>query len=184
MSGRLHNRITRRRMVVATGAAVGAPLALAACGSEDELEARSEANDPDLLNAVLAEHLAVRELAAEPALAKAAGPAVGTLVKARLESIGQLTSFIEERDGTRTSDPAELEEAESQVEALARQLEASIEASLDAIGGLSSAAYRQAVHRFITEDAAALAAVRSVLGEEVVPDAFVFGPAESSEESG
>jgi len=187
MSGRAHaTRITRRRMVVATGAAVGAPLALAACGTPDELEERSEANDPDLLNSVLAQQLAVEEAASafNKSVEPTARVAAKSLAATRKESISQLESFITERDGEPTDEPAEAVEAESPPEALARQLEASIEASLEAIGDLSSASYRQAVHRYITEDAAALAAMRSALGEEVVPDAFVFGPAGSQEDDG
>jgi hypothetical protein len=189
MSGHpIATRISRRRMLVASGAAVSAPFAFYACGSEDELEARSEANDPDLLNAVLAQQLAVEEVARsftkgrEPTTA--VGSAAQTLAATRKKSISQLEAFIAEREGEPTADPAETVAAESPPEALARQLEASIEASLGVIGDLSSATYRQAVHRYITEDAAALAAMRSVLGEDVVPDAFVFGPASTEDGDG
>jgi len=170
-------------MVVVAGAALGAPLAIAACGSaEDE---RSEGDDPDLLNAVLAQHLAVLEAAeAVDSIAAPASAATSALVSARNDSITLLEAFVGERDGTATTQAAELAQAESPAEGLALQLEDSIEASLGAIGELSAAAYRQSVHRFITEDAAALAALRSVTGGEIAPDAFVFGPPMSSGSSG
>src|SRR5688500_11488604 len=108
MSGRPHaTRITRRRLVVATGAAAGAPLALAACGTPDELEERSEGNDPDLLNSVLAQQLATEEAAS--AFNKSADPAARAAAKSlaatRKESISQIESFITERDGEPTDEP-------------------------------------------------------------------------------
>ncbi|HYH60888.1 MAG TPA: hypothetical protein VD766_03385, partial [Solirubrobacterales bacterium] len=128
---------------------------------------------------------AVQEAASQMGPAPKPSRAAGkSLLAAREESISQLESYITERDGEPTDEPAESVQAESPTEALARQLEASIEASLAAIGDLSSPAYRQAVHRYITEDAAALAAMRSVLGEEIVPDAFVMGPAATQEDGG
>jgi len=172
-------------MVAASSATVGAPLVLAACGGADELEERSGANDPDLLNAILAQHLAVEEAAGqindtvEPAVSAAAG-----LIRVRTDSIALLEGFIAEQDATATTEPTELTEAESPPEGLALQLQDSIDTSLEAIGSLSAAAYRQAVHHFITEDAAALAAVRSVLGGEIVPDAFVFGAPATQEDGG
>ncbi|MEJ7875722.1 MAG: hypothetical protein WKF62_03605 [Solirubrobacterales bacterium] len=183
MSGNANGlRMSRRRMVVASGAAIGAPLILAACGSAEE--ERSEGNDPDLLNAVLAQHLAVLEAAEAIDSIADPGPAVSSaLITARTDSITQLEAFVGERDGTATTGAADLAQAESPAEGLALQLEASIEASLDTIGDLSAAAYRQSVHRFITEDAAALAALRTVTGGEIAPDAFVFGPPTSSEGS-
>mgnify|MGYP000368440703 CR=1 FL=1 len=63
---------------------------------------------------------------------------------------------------------------------MARQLEASIAGTLAVIGDLS-AERRQPVARAIFEDAAVLAALRSELGEDVAPDAFVFGPAGEGE---
>jgi len=178
-------RITRRRMVVASGAAIGAPLVLAACGSDSEEEERSESNDPDLLNAVLAQHLAVLDAAGALRDAEdVALDAADLLTTKREDSVGQLEAFVAEADGEATTEPAEAAQAESEVEAIALQLEDSIEASLEVIGNLSAAAYRQAVHRFITEDAAALAALRSVTGGEIAPDAFVFGAPTSTEDGG
>jgi len=185
MSGPLDaTHMNRRRMVVASGAAIAAPLALAACGTTSEKDARSGSNDPDLLNAVLAHHLAVLDAAG--ALKDAAEPALdaaGVIAAARDDSVAELEAFIGESGGEATTEPAETAQAESQVEGLALQLEDSIEASLEVIGDVSDAAYRQSVHRFITEDAAALAALHSVTGDEIVPDAFVFGPPTVAEDS-
>jgi len=175
-------RISRRRMLAASSAAVAAPAFLAACGqASDEEDDRSEENDPELLNAILEQHLAVEDAA------KAAedGPlpdVTSDLAAQRKDSIRQLGSFVAERDGEATKQPAETSQAESPSEALILQLEDSIAASLEGIGELSSTAYRQAVHRYITEDAAALAALRSEIGDEVAPDSFVFGAPASSEE--
>jgi hypothetical protein len=176
-------RISRRRMLAASSAAVAAPAFLAACGqSSDADDDRSEENDPDLLNAILEQQLAVEKLAK----AAKGGPlpdVTSELASQRKNSISELESFISERDGDATTTPADAEQGESPTEALILQLEASIAASLDSIGDLSSSAYRQAVHRYITEDAAALAALRSETGDEVAPDAFVFGASASGEDS-
>jgi len=171
-------------MVAVSGAVIGSPLALAACGTTSEEDQRSEANDPDLLNAVLAQHLAVLEATQGIDVTEDPGIiASAELMPARRESIQQLEAFVAERDGEATTEPAEAAQAESRTEALALQLRDSIEASLEVIGDLSSPAYRQAVHRFLTEDAAALAALRSITGDDVAPDAFVFGAPISTEAS-
>lgn len=172
-------------MLAASGAAVGAPAFLAACGETvDSGGDRSEDADPALLNVILEQHLAVAELANGIDNAVDVGiETVTALRKARQDSIAQLEEFVAEREGEAVTDPAEFAQAESAIEALTLQLEGSIEASLASIGELSSPAYRQAVHRFITEDAAAAAALRSVTGDEVAPDAFVFGAPGSSEGS-
>ena len=170
-------------MLAASGTAVGAPIFIAACGgstgSEDD---RSEGDDPELLNAILAQHLAVLD-AAKAAKDSPLSDVVDELAAIREESASQLESFVADRDGKATTEAAEAAEAESATEGLVLQLEGSIEASLEAIGDLSSPTYRQAVHRFITEDAAAAAALRSETGGEVAPDSFVFGAPATAEGS-
>ena len=164
-------------MLAASSAAVAAPAFLAACGgSSDADDDRSEENDPDLLNAILEQHLAVEDAANARWRRPTSRRRLKSSLAQRKDSISQLESFISERDGDATTEPVDAPQAESATEALILQLEASIEASLASIGELSSPAYRQAVHRYITEDAAALAALRSEIGDEVAPDAFVFGP--------
>lgn len=169
-------------MIAASGAAVSAPVFLAACGGSVADDDRSEEDDPDLLNAILEQHLAVLDAT------KAAGDGplpdvVDELASARKDSTSQLESLIAERDGEATTEAAEAAQAESATEALLLQLEDSIEASLASIGELSSPTYRQTVHRFITEDAAAVAALRSEVGGDVAPDAFVFGSPATAEGS-
>lgn len=172
-------------MIAASGAAVGAPIFLAACGqTTDADDDRSEAADPDLLNAILEQHLAVEIAAADLDFTEVLGPTeTEALIQARKHSIAELEAFIAERDGEATTEPAERAGAESQAEALALQLQDSIEVSLASIGDLSSPAYRQAVHRFITEDAATVAALRAQTGGEIAPDAFVFGAPAATEDS-
>jgi len=178
------SRFNRRRLLAASGAtlATGAPALLAACGSEDEDEASPE-QEVELLNEVLAVHLAVLEAAQQAEGSD--GPlaaVVAALVTRREDSIGLLEAFVAEAEGEPTDEPAEAAQGESPAEALAVQLEDSIATALAAIGEISAAGYRQAIHRGVTEDAAALAALRSVVGGEVAPDAFVFGPPSSAEE--
>jgi hypothetical protein len=176
-------RISRRRMLAASGAAVGAPLVLAACGeAEDEKDERSEDNDPDLLNAVLAQHLAVQD-AVDTAADGPLPEVTKELSAQRKKSVAELEGLISDRDGEATTEAADTSEAESATEALVLQLEDSIAASLDSIGDLSSPTYRQSVHRFITEDAAALAALRSQTDGDVAPDAFVLGAPTSEEDA-
>ena len=172
-------------MVAASALAVASPLALAGCGNASSGDSRSAEDDPELLNEVLAQHLAATAaIGPLDETEEPAGLEREALRKARTASIEQLESFITEADGEVSAEPAERVQAESAVEALARQLESSIEASLAVVGELSAPAHRQAVHRYITEDAATLAALRAVLGEDVAADAFVFGAAAPTEGSG
>ena len=132
-----------------------------AADPSDADDDRSEENDPDLLNAILEQHLAVEDAAnagrrrpASRRHPRARCTAQGLDLRARVASSPSATARPPPSQPTRP-------QAESATEALILQLEASIEASLASIGDLSSPAYRQAVHRYITEDAAALAALRS-----------------------
>jgi hypothetical protein len=180
-------RLSRRRLLAASGAtlAAGAPAAFAACGTteeEDEADEVSPAREAELLNAVIAQQLGVARAAAE---ALRAAPdeikqPIARLHDRRGRSVRDLNTTVTDLGGEPTAEATELVGAESAVEGLARQLETSIGASLDAIGELTPEP-RQAVHRAITEDAATLAAIRDVLGEEPAPDAFVFGPPAKSE---
>ena len=180
-------RLTRRQLLAASGAtlAAGAPAVLAACGSADEDDDVTPAEEAELLNAVLEQQRGVQD-----ALARAVGGNVPTeleeplqqLVDLREQSTQDLERTIADLDAEPVGEAVALAGAESPAEGVARQLEVSIAASLEAIGELAPER-RVPVHRAITEDAAALAAIRSVLGEEVAPDAFVMGPPSSSEEA-
>jgi len=182
----LPTRLSRRRLFAASGAtlAAGSAAALAACGTtEDENESTSPAREAELLNEVLAQQLAVIEVArfAAKGAPEEAAAAAAELRELRVASTDALEGAIAELDGTPAGEAAASVEAESAVEGLARQLEAAIAASVDAIGEINPER-RQPVQRAITEDAAALAVMRSTLGEEVAPDAFVMGPAAAQEQ--
>ena len=164
-------------MLAASGAtlAVGAPAALAACGDAEDDEDVSSEREAELLNQVLAEQLAVVE-AADAASSNAPGeirPVIDRLNTMRQQSARALENTIGDLDAS-PAEAADLVGAESPTEGLARQLEQSIAVSLEAIGEVTPET-RLPVHRAIVEDAAALAAIRNTLGEEIAPDAFVLG---------
>lgn len=174
-------RISRRRLLAASGAtlAAGAPVALAACGAEEDEDVSPE-REAELLNVVLAQQLALVEAAREAMDIGQGEPqdaqAIFRYSTERQKSAQALERAISDLGGTPVTEPAELVGAESAVEGLARQLEVAIAASLEAIGELSPE-QRQPVHDAIVEDAGLLAEIRLVLGEDPAPDAFVMGPA-------
>lgn len=166
-------------MLAASGVtlAAGAPVVLAACGTEED-EDVSPAREAELLNVVLAQQLAVTDALAEALRGsppEALRRPLGELNDMREQSAQDLESAIGDLGGEAVDTGVELVGAESAVEGLARQLETSIAASLDAIGELSPE-QREPVHTAIVEDAGALAELRVVLGEDPAPDAFVMGP--------
>ena len=126
--------------------------------------------------------VAERPTSAQSHGAKWVRPVVKLFAGDRDRSTQSLAVEIKDLDGNPTEEAVDLVGAESAAEGLARQLEASIAASLEAIGELAPER-RVPVHQTITEDAAVLAAIRSVLGEEIAPDAFVMGPPSSNEEA-
>lgn len=169
--------LSRRRLLALGGVAL-APAVLAACGTDEAEEGPSDSESADALNSVLAEQLAVFEMAGSKALVESADSKLASrFAQTRIDSLETLRTFVEEVDGEPTTEAAETATGESPTEALARQLEQSIETSLEALRTLDQSAYLQAIHRYTVEDAAALAALRSTLGEDVAPDSFVFGPA-------
>lgn len=159
--------------------AAGSTAVLAACGSAVEEEEASPAEDAALLNEVLAQQLGVID-AIEAGLSSlpmrtVRQPSFALRVE-RIRSSQALAKAIGELGGSATQEPApRAAQAESAVEGVARQLEASIAGTLEALGELS-AEQRATVQRAITEDAALLAVLRAELGEEPAPDAFVLGP--------
>lgn len=177
-SSRPGGRLTRRRLLVASGAglAAAAPAVLAACGTAEDDEG-SPARDAEILNEVLAAQLAVLDGlgSATTGAPGSVEPSLARLERSRRESTTELERFIADAGGKPTAEAAQAEPTESSVEGVARRLEAAIAAAIEGIGEISDVEAREAVLGYVTEDAAALAAVRSVLGEEVAPDAFVFG---------
>lgn len=152
---------------------------LAACGATTEEDETSSEEQAAALNAVLAQQLAVVE-AIEAGLdtlpLRTVKQPVFSLSVTRKKSAQALAAVIGELGGSATEDPAEqAAQAESAVEGVARQLEASIAGTLAAMGDLASE-QRQPVQRAVFEDAAVLALLRSELGEDPTPDAFVLGP--------
>ena len=173
--------LSRRRLLAVSGAtlAAGSSAVLAACGAAADDEEASPEEDAAALNEILAQQLGVIEAveAGLGALPTTVKQPVFALRTERLRSSKDLAETIGELGGAATTEAApQAAQAESAVEGVARQLEASIAGSLAAIGDLSSER-RQPVARAIFEDAAVLAVLRSELGEDVAPDAFVFGAA-------
>jgi len=174
-------------LLVASSAtlAAGAPLVLAACGTTEEDDETSPEREAEVLNEVLAAQLAVLAAIGD---AGNAAPGQAAAILGPLETQGSrsaeaIGAYVSELGGTPTEEPAEAIGGESPVEGLARQLEDSIATSTEAIAEVTTAAYRQAVHRATVTNAAALAVMRDTLGEEPAPDAFVMGPPAPGEAS-
>ncbi len=188
MAPRSPIRLSRRRLLAASGAtlAAGAPAALAACGTAtDDDDDVSPEREAELLNEVLAQQLGVQDalgLALGANAPQELREPLGQLIDLREESGLELEKVIRELGGEPVDAGVEPIGGESPVEGVARQLETSIAASTEAIRELPADS-RQSIHRAITEDAAVLAAIRSTLGEEPAPDAFVMGPPAAAEEA-
>jgi hypothetical protein len=108
-------------MLAVSGAtlAAGAPVALAACGAEEDEDVSPE-REAELLNVVLAQQLAVLEAARalNPADAtEELGGTIDDLARARGDSTQALDAAVTDLGGTPVSEPAELVGAESAVEA-------------------------------------------------------------------
>ncbi|CAN5205509.1 hypothetical protein BH24ACT23_BH24ACT23_12140 [soil metagenome] len=178
-------RTTRRRFLASSGIALSAPLALAACGAEEAGES-STAENAAALNQVLAAQLALEEalmpLGEQGSTVAGAVPTVERLASEVGKSTAELEDFIAEAEGEPTQTADDVVAAESPTEGLVRQLERAIATEIDAVRELSVNSYRQAVHGYVVENAAALAHLRSILGEDPAPDAFVFGPPAGDEQ--
>ena len=173
--------LSRRRALALSGAALaaGSSAVLAACGAATADEEASSEEQVAALDEVHAQQLAVLDAAraATKGAPEQASAAIVALRNLRDRSSQALEATIDDLGGSTTQEPADqAAQAESAVEGLAVQLEASIAATLSVIGDLA-ADQRQAVQRAITEDAATLAVLRAALGEDPAPDAFVLGPA-------
>ncbi len=168
--------ISRRHLLAVSGAG-SAALALSACGAAatgdpEETEPEREA---EVLGEVLAAQLAVVE-AGRLAIGNAPeglDSAIESLSDARKASAEDLGAAVTKLGGSPSDAPADNVAAESPVEALAGQLDAAIATSLDAIAEITTDAYRQLVHRGVTEDAAYRALIADTLGEEPAAEAFV-----------
>jgi hypothetical protein len=166
--------ITRRRLLAASGAGfagTGAATVLAACGTE--IEDPSPERDVELLNAALqAQSAAVRVL--RFAEAGSGTPTEGFAEEAQRQT-QELTEAIEAAGGTASGSTGDAPEGESPTEAAAFALDDAIAAYHAAAGALSTAELNGMVLEFIAADAAQVAALRGVLGEDQAPQPFVTG---------
>jgi Ferritin-like domain len=170
--------ITRRRLLASAGAGVaGAGAAtLAACGSD--VDEPSSERDVELLQPALAAERSVANLyglAAEQRLEPEVTEAVEAFGKQATSHVDRLAEAIESAGGEAAEPSGSPEGAESVVEAIALALDEAIGAYDAAVGELSTVELRRTVFELMTSDAAQLAAMTGVLGEDQAPDAFVTG---------
>jgi hypothetical protein len=171
--------MTRRHMIArgAGLAAAGSAVVLAGCGGTGR-EERTADRDVDLLQRVLeseATLASVYEIAADQALDPEVAGAVERFGAGIREHIALLGERIAAAGGTPDETPGSPPAAESAVEAIRIALEQSIATAHDVVGGLSTADARRSVYRVMITDSGQLAAIRGVLGEPQVPEAFVTG---------
>jgi hypothetical protein len=167
--------ITRRRLFAVSGAG-GAAAVLAACGTAEE-EASPE-RDVDLLQAALDAQGAVERLyrtATKQSLDTDARAAVKAFAVTAKDHVDRLRKEIEGAGGTPAASPADVPAGENVLDALSVALTEAIAAYHDAVGELSSAPLRRTVYELLAADAAQLAALRGLLGEEQAPEPFVTG---------
>ena len=175
--------ITRRHLLPRSGAglaAAGAATVLSACGGDGRPERSSERDGELLQEALTAEATlsAAYETASDQQLGGRVAAAVAAFGDQSREHIALLSAGIEDAGGSPDEQPGEPAAAESAVEAVRAAIEASIAAGHLAVGGLESIDARRTVYRVMIADAAQLAAVRGILGEQQVPVAFVTGAPE------
>jgi hypothetical protein len=169
--------ITRRRLLASSTAGLagtGAIAVLSACGSEEE-EPSAE-RDVELLNEALEAQAIVAELyRTAGGLAGPDAEAIATFRKEAETQLDRLSDSIEGAGGTPSEAVGDAPEAESPLEALSLALDDAIAAYRDAVGELSTSELRATVLELDAADAAQLAAVRGLMGEEQAPVAFVTG---------
>lgn len=169
----------RRRAFLAlsgAGLAAGAGGALSACGSDEE-EPSAE-RDVELLNAALAAEsnlASAYENARGQELESDADDAVAAFAQRAGGQVRRLRTAISDAGGTQTEAATSPPEGESALEAVAAAASAAVTAYRSAVGRLSTPELRRTVLELMAADAAQLAVVRGLLGEEQVPHAFVTG---------
>lgn len=175
--------ITRRRLITTSSAgltAAGTAVALGACGTDGREEPSAE-RDVELLARPLAAAATLRSLY-ETATEQALEPEVEDAARAFGEQAGEhvsvLSEAIEEAGGTPADPDPDPPAAESAVEAIRIALEGAIAAGHAVVGELASESAQRSVYEVLIGDAAQLAAIRGVLGEQQVPEAFVTGSPE------
>jgi hypothetical protein len=171
--------ITRRRLFAVSGAGLaggGAAAVLSACGTEEE-EPSAE-RDVELLNAVVAAQASVAELyktALAQRLESDADAAIEAFDFEAGRQLARVREAIQGAGGTPADADENPPEAESVVEALTVALRLAIAACHDAAGELSTPELNRTVLELVATDAAQLAALRGLLGEEQAREPFVTG---------
>ena len=169
--------ITRRRLFAISGAGLaggGAAAVLSACGTE--LEEPSAGRDVELLNAALAAEATVAGMYEDlPATAGPDAEAFDAFAEQAATQVERLTTAIEDAGGTPSEGNGSPPEAESVVEALTLALNPAIAAYHEAAGALSTPELNRLVLELMAADAAQLAALRGILGEDQAPEPFVTG---------
>jgi hypothetical protein len=167
--------LSRRGLFVAGGTGL-AGVAIAGCGEEDE--PREEGRDPELLAAALAAEEGL--LTATDSTPGPLGPGGPDLLNAireasskRQDELGSLAS--ETATGTAESAEAESDPSGDEGDRLIAAFESAIAAYREGAGLLSTTELRGTALEFLIQCAAEQAAVRSVLGEDPAPRAFVTG---------
>jgi hypothetical protein len=169
--------ITRRRLFAASGAGLAGSSAIAvlsACGSEEE-EPSAE-RDVELLNAALAAEATVSGMYEDlPAPAGPDAEVFDAFAEQSATQVERLTRAIEDAGGTPSEGNGSPPEAESAVEALTLALNPAIAAYHEAAGDLSTPELNRLVLELMAADAARLAALRGILGDDQAPAPFVTG---------
>jgi hypothetical protein len=169
--------ITRRRLFAASGAGLagsGAIAALSACG--ESVEEPSTERDVELLNAALAAEATVAGMYEDlPATAGPDAEVFDAFAEQSAAQVERLTRAIEDAGGTPSEGNGSPPEAESAVEALTLALNPAIAAYHEAAGDLSTPELNRLVLELMAADAAQLAALRGILGEQQAPAPFVTG---------
>jgi hypothetical protein len=169
--------LTRRRLFAASGAGLaggGAIAALSACG--ESIEEPSTERDVELLNAALAAEATVAGMYEDlPATAGPDAEVFDAFAEQAASQVEQLTSAIEDAGGTPSEGNGSPPEAESAVEALALALNPAIAAYHEAAGDLSTPELNRLILELMAANAAQLAALRGILGEQQAPEPFVTG---------
>jgi hypothetical protein len=169
--------ITRRRLFAASGAGLagsGAVAALSACG--ESVEEPSAERDAELLNAALTAEATVAGMyEGLPATAGPDAEVFDAFAEQAASQVERLTRAIEDAGGTPSEGNGSPPEAESAVEALTLALNPAIAAYHEAAGDLSTPELNRLVLELTAANAAQLAALRGILGEQQTPAPFVTG---------
>ena len=169
----------RRRSLLAAGGGGIAAAALAACGTEAEEPSRER--DAELLSAAVAAEGTLAEtygFAADTTTGSGEA-AVRAFARASERRHGELSDLLDQQGGSADEvEPSPPTGAESGVGAAIVALESTIAVYRQAAGLLSEPGQRRTAMAFLGEDAAELAVMRGLRGEDEAPEPFVTGSEE------